>query len=1578
MSASSQILDAIELLTNNSIKKAAYDRTIQAQIISCEDETIGKYKCRYQDAIIYAYSTGTNITFNKGAQVYILVPGNNMKNEKTILGTTEKLGINYISQAEGDQAYDLVGNNCISSNKVIYLDTNYKNYNYTIYKKDDQNNLLTIDEISLKEYIKKSSSLIVGAYFQTKIPLERQFRGHYGIKMNLSFYDNATNEIIIRSCIIDQDNMVDNPYRLTQSTRQYQIFDIDGVNFKDLESIEIFCTDFPGANIENNILLENGDIIINSFQFIGANRMNEEEISGVALSLLTPQGTFFSNDLGSGDKSIIAQVKIKGKVASKAQKIQYYWGAQDNSVTPQSQYYNKYLGRGWKCLNDNNIILDADQTENSVPVIQWISGTDTYIMTLKQANAKDNRIKVAVLYDGNVITKEINIQNFNANIPEFTIESDAGTQFYYDIGHPTLTCKINNEQNLNYKYYWSYISNTGVFETLEDTNQQNIAYKEAVDALKTIKGKLQNGEIFANAAADELKICQDAVDGFNSIQRVDNNKIYNVQINRITFSGTFKCSVYDEQDENNKKYLGTAIITLTNKLEGEGVYSLVINNGSETFQYDENGVAPTSPHLQNPQLIQPLSFTIYDNLGQAIEEKSNRYKIKWEFPIKDTLLISKNNEDSEIESNEYYKYYNSPTLTYDINRSYNIKWQKNQIKLTVQYNNMTLVASTNFAFVKQGEPGTNGTSYVVKIIPNTYLSNPPILPMVTYQESSKQAFLNYGVGNYNIETNISNERAVAALKAQLWENGELIYEGTTGTEEYNLEWEILRNQYTKNIFDDSDFAIDKETGLISYNKKSLTATSHIPSANIIQCSFTIDNKKYYGTIPIVTAWVINSNYRIKLKDQTGFKYVIYSNSGLSPSFDNSTPFQFTCLQKINNIWEDVSLVKGKQQKKFEFFAIGNYKIITFKTTTEAKIEDSKLLKLQTNNSNLEKNQQKYTPASRYDGVCVNEAVVCSCSNNNDVVVAKINVPIHFLLNRNSLANINEWDGNSIQLNEDNGFILSPQVGAGFKEDDNSFTGIIIGSEKAPVKSEEGEDKKTNSIDQKIGLLGYHKGQRTIFLNSENGSAIFGKFEGGQIIIDPNANKALLYSNSFWKTYNNNGLPSSYSPTNQNSGEDAKGMIIDLSTPEIRFANGNFSVNDKGELTAKGKGKIAGWIIDGDTLKSSSKNLTLDSSGNGSIYSINHNQLSSRAEGFFLSNEGLSIGDKVKITSDGKAYFGYGASTGGGTKYWTIDGTSSDSYISYSGTTFKSSTVYLGTNGISLGQNNFSVDSSGSLFSKSGNIGGWTIGTNQLSSASGGTVIQSDGTIHSKNSEWEIKGDGSAKFTKGTFGPWTVNTGKNAFQGSADEKNSILLWANGNIRGRDISEGSKTSNYWQIWNCEAFFSNGVHVGPTSKTSGWHIGQQLIYNYSSDSKIQFGPDKKTITMGYKTTGTGTPAIYIGGSSLMHVDTGGNLYAQKGTFSGAATFHSTATFDTKATFSGDVAFAKAPTINNQTLVAWVKSKINEDYIKSFITKAYIQKQFTESTLNNIVRDTKGGLTVSGTKVGNYTTTDLTYVKK
>ena len=142
MSINDKTLDAIELLADNSVKKAGYDKTIQAQVLSCQDATIGKYRCRYQDAIIYAYTNNTDITYTNGAYVYILVPGSDMSKEKTILGTTNKLGINYISQAQGDQAYDIIGANPIILTDFLYLDTSNKDYKYT----------LTADDIILNEY----------------------------------------------------------------------------------------------------------------------------------------------------------------------------------------------------------------------------------------------------------------------------------------------------------------------------------------------------------------------------------------------------------------------------------------------------------------------------------------------------------------------------------------------------------------------------------------------------------------------------------------------------------------------------------------------------------------------------------------------------------------------------------------------------------------------------------------------------------------------------------------------------------------------------------------------------------------------------------------------------------------------------------------------------------------------------------------------------------------------------------------------------------------------------------------------------------------------------------------------------------------------------------------------------------------------------------------------------------------------------------------------------------------------------------------------------------------------------------
>jgi len=89
--------------------------------------------------------------------------------------------------------------------------------------------------------------------------------------------------------------------------------------------------------------------------------------------------------------------------------------------------------------------------------------------------------------------------------------------------------------------------------------------------------------------------------------------------------------------------LGTASLTLTNILNDEGNYSLVINNGSAVFQYNENGIAPNSKSLNIQQEIQELNFTVYDNLGQPIDSNiianTKNCKIRWQFPVKESMLV---------------------------------------------------------------------------------------------------------------------------------------------------------------------------------------------------------------------------------------------------------------------------------------------------------------------------------------------------------------------------------------------------------------------------------------------------------------------------------------------------------------------------------------------------------------------------------------------------------------------------------------------------------------------------------------------------------------------------------------------------------------------------------------------------------------------------------------------------------------------------------------------------------------------------------------------------------------------------
>lgn len=1250
MDVNERILDAIELLANNSVQKAGYDKTIQAQILSCEDQVVGKYRCKYQDAVFYAYTNNPDIRLSKGTLVYILIPGNDMRQQKTIIGMVDKLGADYISAAVGDQAYNIIGTNCVISNNIYYLDSNNIDYSYDLYNVNNASNNIDLDIQGLNQYLKQSSSLIVGAKIRTEIPIQRQGYGHYGIVFNLEFIDenNPNGDPILRSYIINEDNMIDNPYNLLYDTRQYAIYNIDGANFKRVQSITIFNNGFPKANGTTTTgLLNTGDIILSAFEIKGAVRMTEDELNGISISFITPQGTFFMpNEPQDNSKDITAQVRVKSKVVSSSQNIEFYWGVEDVSILSNSDKYNKNLGRGWKCINSFNIISQA--TAQDPAIIKWTPMGDAYTIKKAEATAYNNRIKVAAVYDGNVVTKQINIQNLSIDADFITITSSLGEKFFYGVGATTLTCNVKGASG-NLHYSWAWENNGGLLQPIIGPSN-------------------------------------------DFIETVSENTLINLQVRKIYNFATFKCSVYE-----GNIYLGTGSIILTNSMQGEGINPLVINNGSVLYKYSTTGVSPASKSLDKPQQIQALTFVLYDDAGNPKITSDNFIDqgliqfpatVRWKIPKNNTLLKSviQPSQAQEQSQSEYYQFENEATFSYEIADRYDINKTNNQIILQISYNGAITRAETNFTFTKEGNIGTNGTEYYVKVMPNTTMKNPPELPMVTKLGTITYE-LNYGLNSSSSTTLLYNPtEPQQLLKVQIWRSDQLIYEtnGSNNLINPTIQWSVLRNHYgidgANSVDDDTDFTItDAAIGKMIYTD-SLMNNNALSHANIIKCAVTIENKIYYGAIPFVTAYVTDSTYRLELKRRTGFYSVMYAPDGSSPEFDNVHPFEFIILQNGKQVQENISY--GSEKK-------GDIKI---KTSAWDK-SPSNDLSLKDSNEN----KFSYLPISKYLGECVNNSIQCKYYLYT-TFIGIINIPIYFFLNRYGFAHLNEWDGNSIQINEEQGYILAPQMGAGKKQSDNSFSGVLLGEIKNPSQNS-----------SKRGLFGYKSGNQTFYLNSDTGTTILGGLnktgtlnKKGQIIIDPAANNAMIYSGNFWSNYNSDGLPSSYGTSN----EAGAGMLIDLTSPRISFGNGNFKVDSSGNVSLTGDLK-AGKIIDGSNIyynfivdNSAKANRTpperlLQAGWNGSDYN------------FIITADGnVSMAGNITANS-GRI---------GGTNGWTIGYNNDTSqgdivrgYI-YSGTKDSldkaASGLYIGTDGISAYKSGtgttFKVDSQGNV-TVNGNI-----------------------------------------------------------------------------------------------------------------------------------------------------------------------------------------------------------------------------------------------------------------------------------
>lgn len=137
--------------------------------------------------------------------------------------------------------------------------------------------------------------------------------------------------------------------------------------------------------------------------------------------------------------------------------------------------------------------------------------------------------------------------------------------------------------------------------------------------------------------------------------------------------------------------------------------------------------------------------------------------------------------------------------------------------------------------------------------------------------------------------------------------------------------------------------------------------------------------------------------------------------------------------------------------------------------------------------------------------------VVTCEDEDAVVIWA--QPIYCMKNRYASAMINKWDG-SLVIDEENGTIMSTMVGAGRKNSENQFEGVLLGDVNTAS-----EDNATG-----VGLYGFHKGAQSFNFNVD-GTAFIGKSGRGRIKFD--------------------GTTGTITSASYEQAKDSSGMKIDL-------------------------------------------------------------------------------------------------------------------------------------------------------------------------------------------------------------------------------------------------------------------------------------------------------------------------------------------------------------------------------------------------------------------------------------------------
>ena len=500
--------------------------------------------------------------------------------------------------------------------------------------------------------IKNAAALYIGGYFNTA-NLRTQ-NGRYDTKKGEYGIIVRLNEVDTEQYVVyvlESSGMNGSPNNYRSNTHQYNVYPLNPNKTYVVDGVEFFCQNYVQNNSDSTI----GDleIFVQNIEIYPLQTLPSGASSGdYSLYYLTPNGNTFKHKTASLGDTLEVKAILKQSGVAITDQAKYYWFRKDGTVTKDNaEHYLAEGGEGWCYLDEH-------------------SGSTFYTKAITNTAYENIYKVVCVLQDNVVLASEFSIFNPNSAV-EIQIESQSGTMFSLDNGTFSLVCRVKPE-DVDYTYTWTRKDGDGTTINISDLyNKKNSS--ETYDTLtENLLNKIKGVVINGNTIEHDVALIQNG-------------------------SSVFTCEVFDKR----RNSIGSASIEIFNNdyISPTEDYHIEILNKDQVFKYSASGVSPTSVREQTPQKILPLECVFYAPTGDVIDPEF--YKIEWSAPEAESM-IEKIKVDSSVCEVFILETY-SPELT------------NNQISVKVSYEERDFRASTNFVFTKDGNPGTNGTDYVIKI-----------------------------------------------------------------------------------------------------------------------------------------------------------------------------------------------------------------------------------------------------------------------------------------------------------------------------------------------------------------------------------------------------------------------------------------------------------------------------------------------------------------------------------------------------------------------------------------------------------------------------------------------------------------------------------------------------------------------------------------------------------------------------------------------------------------------------------------------------------------------------------------------